>query len=71
MIGELLLRPGFTVFWVIETSVLLLFLTTIFGRPRVSRITVVFLGAFAALLVLFVIFTWAMGAILSAIVPTR
>lgn len=71
LIREILLRPGFTVFWVIETSVVLLFLVSILGRPRMLRVTAVFLGSFAILLLLFIITVWLLGAVLASIVPQR
>lgn len=63
----ILTSPGLIVFFIIEWSMILLVLVSIFGRPRMLKVTVLFLGVLAGLAATFIITTYILGAILGMV----
>jgi len=57
------------VFGIILMPVVLLVLASIFGKPRNFRVTAIFLGLFAALILVGIVAIWVLTTLIGYIMP--
>lgn len=57
------------VFGIILMPVVLLVLASILGKPRNFRVTAIFLGLFATIIIVGLVFIWVMTTILGYLMP--
>jgi hypothetical protein len=58
-----------TVFAIVLVPVYVFIIATFIGRPRAPKVSILILGLPAALTLVAILFTWALGSILSLVVP--